>query len=148
NQTQSALLTGEAPERLGSAHPSIVPYQSFPTADGAVVLAVGNDNQFKRLCSVLGEPELGLDERYLVNSSRVANREELVGRLQELTSTWRRDELLAACAAAGVPATPVLNLPEALADPRAKARGAVVTSQHPTIGELPMIASPLWHVHS
>ncbi|HZJ09073.1 MAG TPA: CaiB/BaiF CoA-transferase family protein, partial [Trueperaceae bacterium] len=147
NQTQSALLTGEAPRRLGSAHPSIVPYQSFQAADGALVLAIGNDGQFRRLCEALGVPELGTDERYATNSARVANRAELVPRLQALTGGRHRDELLAACSQAGVPATPVLTLPEALADPQAEARGAVVTSRHPTIGELPLIASPLWHVH-
>lgn len=148
NQTQSALLTGEAPRRLGSAHPSIVPYQSFPTADGGVVLAVGNDGQFRKLCEVLGVPELGGDERYATNSARVANRETLVPLLSELTAARERDELLSACTAAGVPATPVLTLPEALADPQAAARGAVVTGSHATIGEVPMVASPLWHIYA
>src|SRR5690606_20443093 len=106
NQTQSALLTGEAPRRLGSAHPNIVPYQAFPAADGGVVLAVGNDGQFRRLCEVLGVSELGTDERFATNSARVANRETLVPRLAELTRQRSRDELLAACSAAGVPATP------------------------------------------
>src|SRR5690606_29985339 len=143
NQTQSALLTDEAPRRLGSAHPNIVPYQSFEAADGAVVLAVGNDAQFRRLCDVLGAPELGIDERYATNEARVANREVLVPYLQSLTGSWARAELVTACNAAGVPATPVLTLPEALADPQAEARRAVTTVSHPTAGALPLIASPL-----
>jgi len=147
-QTQNALLTGEAPSRLGSAHPNIVPYQAFPTADGSVVLAVGNDGQFRRLCEVLGVAELAEDERYVTNSARVANREELVQTLSQLTAARSRDELLEACTAAGVPATPVLTLPEALADPQARARGAVVTGNHPTIPEVPLVASPLWHVYA
>ena len=78
----------------------------------------------------------------------MANRETLVPRLAELTQQRSRDELLAACSAAGVPATPVLTLPEALADPQAEARGAVINGSHPTIGAVPMIASPLWHVYA
>lgn len=144
NQAQGVLLTGESPRRLGSAHPSIVPYQSFEARDGALVLAVGNDAQFARLCGVLGVPELAADERYATNASRVAHREEVVGRLAELVAGWRRDDLVAACGAAGVPATPVLTLPEAFADPQAEARGSVVTGAHRE-GPVPMVASPLWH---
>ena len=143
NQAQSALLTAEAPLRLGSGHPSIVPYQAFSTADGAVVLAVGNDNQFRKLCEVLGSAELAADERYATNAGRVANREVLVPYLQSLTASWARAELVSACNDAGVPATPVLTLPEALADPQAHARGAVSAVQHPTAGRLPLVASPL-----
>ena len=147
NQTQNAILTGEAPARLGSAHPNIVPYQAFDAADGAVVLAVGNDAQFTRLCDVLGIPERAGDERFSTNAARVANRTELVDELRTLTATWARADLLAACTRAGVPATAVLSLPEALRDPQALARRAVVTGSHPTVGELGMAASPLWHVH-
>ena len=147
NQTQNAILTGEAPAKLGSAHPNIVPYQAFDAADGAVVLAVGNDAQFARLCDVLGIPERARDERFSTNAARVANRTELIGELQALTTTWTRSELLAACARASVPATAVLSLPEALRDPQALARRAVVTGTHPTVGDLGMAASPLWHVH-
>lgn len=146
NQTQSALLTGEAPARLGSAHPNIVPYQAFDTADGAVVLAVGNDAQFAKLCSVLGIPERAGDERFATNGARVRHRVELVAELQRLTSTWSRADLLSACTAVGVPATAVLTLPEALRDAQAVARRAVVTGNHPTVGNLSMAASPLWHV--
>lgn len=146
NQTQSAILTGEAPARLGSAHPNIVPYQAFDAADGAVVLAVGNDSQFAKLCRVLGIPERATDERFATNGARVQNRAELVAELQGLTSAWTRSELLAACTSVGVPATAVLTLPEALRDVQAVARGTIVTGSHPSIGELDMAASPLWHV--
>lgn len=145
NQTQNVILTGEAPARLGSAHPNIVPYQAFDAADGAVVLAVGNDSQFAKLCRVLGIPERATDERFATNGARVQNRAELVAELQGLTSAWTRSELLAACTSAGVPATAVLTLPEALLDVQAAARGAVVTGNHPSIGALSMTASPLWH---
>jgi len=144
NQAQGVLLTGEAPRRLGSAHPSIVPYQSFEASDGALVIAVGNDAQFARLCRVLGVPELAEDERYATNAARVAHREEVVGTVARLVAAWRRDELVAACSAAGVPATPVLTLPEAFADPQARARGSVVTGVRPDGTAVPMVASPLW----
>ena len=146
NQTQNAILTGEAPARLGSAHPNIVPYKAFDAADGAVVLAVGNDAQFAKLCRVLGIPERAEDERFATNDARVRNRSELVAELQGLTAAWTRSELLAACSSVGVPATAVLTLPEALEDVQARARGAVVTGAHPSIGKLDMVASPLWHV--
>src|SRR5690606_17118612 len=100
NQAQNALLTGEAPARLGSAHPNIVPYQAFDTADGAVVLAVGNDAQFDRLCSVLGEPGWASDERFATNQGRVEHRGTLVPWLSEKLRAWPRDDLLAKCRAA------------------------------------------------
>lgn len=145
NQAQNALLTGAAPERLGSAHPNIVPYQAFDVADGAVVIAVGNDGQFARLSAVLGNPELADDERFSTNDARVAHRATLVPLLAALVKERRRDEFLEACGAANVPASKVATLPEALADPQAVARGMVIKGEHPTIGELPMVASPLWH---
>jgi len=145
NQAQNTLLTGTAPERLGSGHPNIVPYQAFQAADGALVIAVGSDQQFARLCALLGEPALAADARYASNSARVASRVELVARLQALVAARRLGELVAACLAAGVPATPVATLPEALADPQAVARGSVVTGQHPTAGLLKMAASPFWN---
>ncbi len=146
NQAQNALLTGEAPARLGSGHPNIVPYQAFDVADGAVVVAVGNDGQFARFCGVIGRPELAADPRYITNEARVANRESLVPLVAAELRGRGRDELLAACRAATVPATPVATLPEALADPQVAARGMVVEGRHPTIGALRMVGSPLWHV--
>lgn len=145
NQAQSALLTGMAPQRLGSGHPNIVPYQALETADGEVVIAVGNDAQFDRLCGVLGMPQLSLDERFTTNRSRVAHRAELIDTLKPLVGAFSRDELVARCVAVGVPVTAVSTLPEALADPQAVAREVVVSGQHPRAGALKMVASPLWH---
>jgi crotonobetainyl-CoA:carnitine CoA-transferase CaiB-like acyl-CoA transferase len=147
NQAQGVLLTGEAPRRLGSGHPSIVPYQSFEAADGALVLAVGNDGQFSRLCGVLGVPAMAADERYATNAARVAHRDEVVGTVARLVAGWKRDDLVAACTAAGVPATPVLTLPEAFADPQAAARGSVVRGTQADGSPVPMVASPLWFAH-
>lgn len=147
NQAQGVLLTGEAPRRLGSGHPSIVPYQSFEAADGALVLAVGNDGQFSRLCGVLGVPAMAADERYATNAARVAHRDEVVGTVARLVAGWKRDDLVAGCTAAGVPATPVLTLPEAFADPQAAARGSVVRGTQADGSPVPMVASPLWFAH-
>lgn len=145
NQAQNALLTGEAPPRLGSAHPNIVPYQAFEAADAAVVVAVGNDAQFARLCALLGAPDLAGDPRFVTNDDRVANRSELVPLLAARIGVRDADEFLAACNASNVPATKVATLPEALADAQAVARRMVVSGEHPSIGRLPMVASPLWH---
>lgn len=144
NQAQSVLLTGQAPERHGSAHPSIVPYQAFEAADGGLALAVGNDKQFAKLCRVLGVPELAADDRYATNDARVRNRSLLIPLLAGRVAEWRRDDLIAACSHAGVPATPVLTLAEAFEDAQVRARGAVITGEHPTAGTVPMVASPLW----
>src|SRR5690625_2348341 len=143
NQGQSALLTGKAPQRLGSAHPSIVPYQAFPTKEGRIALAVGNDRQFAALCRVLGVPELVDDPRFRTNDKRVDNREELIPLLIEALAGRTRDEWLEEMRAAGVPASPVNTLPEALGEAQVAARGMVDKVEHPVIGELPMIMSPL-----
>lgn len=143
NQAQNTLITGEAPAKLGSAHPNIVPYQAFETADGAVVLAVGNDRQFASLCGVLGHPEWAEGE-YATNDGRVAGRERLIPMLQARLTELGTTELLDACNVAKVPATKVMGLDEALAEPQAVARGMVVSGAHPLIGSLDMVASPLW----
>jgi crotonobetainyl-CoA:carnitine CoA-transferase CaiB-like acyl-CoA transferase len=145
NQAQGALLTGVAPRRLGSAHPSIVPYQVFETGDAALMLTVGNDAQFVRACEVLGVPELAGDTRFATNAARVQHRDALVGLLQERLRTDGRDAWLARFGAAGVSATPVLDLPEALRDPQAEALGTVGRYVHPSAGEVPFVRSPLRH---
>ncbi len=145
NQAQGALLTGEAPRRLGSAHPSIVPYQAFETADAPIMLAVGNDDQFARAAAVLGAPAWAGDPRFATNAARVEHREELVPRVQERLRTASRDAWLARFREAGVSATPVLSLPEALADVQAEALGSVGRYRHPSAGEVPYVRSPLRH---
>lgn len=142
NQSQATLLTGRAPERLGSAHPTIVPYQAFEAADGAFVVACGNDRQFKRLAGVIGVPELAHDPRFATNAGRVREREVLVPLLAERFVTAPRRHWIDALLAAGVPATPVATLLDALSDPQTVARGLVRTVAHPEAGPLPMVASP------
>lgn len=139
NVASAHLLTGGTPHRYGNSHGTIVPYQPFATADGMLMLAVGNDGQFAALCHVLGVAELAADARFATNPARVASRATLVPLLQECfssrpTAAWI-DELLAA----GVPCGPVNDVPAALRDPQAQARGMVQTVEHPLDGPLQLV---------
>jgi crotonobetainyl-CoA:carnitine CoA-transferase CaiB-like acyl-CoA transferase len=142
NQAQGALLTGHAPALLGTAHPSIVPYQTFETADAPIAIACGNDAQFARLCEALGLPELARDERFVRNDGRVEGRSTLVPLLARRLLERGRATWLEGLQRAGVPVAPVLTVVEALADAQALARGMVTTLQHPTLGAVPSVASP------
>lgn len=143
NQAESYLVTGRPPGRLGNAHPSIVPYQAFATRDGHVILAVGNDAQFTRLCEVAGRPELARDERFRTNAARVENRAELVARLAPLLSARASKDWIGALEAAGVPCGPINDLAEVFDDPQVRHRGMRVTAPHPVAGAVPMVASPI-----
>jgi len=142
NQAQATLLTGAPPRRLGSAHPQIVPYQAFEAADAAFVLACGNDAQFARVAEVVGEPGWATDARYASNAARVAHRDQLVDELAGRFRAAPRDLWVARLVAAGVPATPVLTLPEALADPQVAARGLLAEVDDPVAGPIATVASP------
>jgi len=141
NLGESFLLTGKPPKRLGNAHPQIVPYGAFPAEDGWLVLAVGNDEQFRRLCQAVGLPELAL--RFPKNALRVAHRQEVEGALSQVLRTRPRAFWLGLLKEAGVPAAPVNDLKEAFQDPQAEARGAVWTLPHPLLGAPPTLANPL-----
>lgn len=145
NQAQAALLTGEAPRRLGSAHPNIVPYQAFEAADGWLTVAVGNDAQFARLCEVLGLPGLPADPRFAGNDARVEHRAELLEVLAAAVRREPRAAWLERLREAGVPAGPVNTLPEALADEQVAARGMVASAPHPALGSVPLVQSALLH---
>lgn len=142
NQGQAALTTGAVPARLGTAHPSIVPYQAIEAADGWLTVAVGNDGQFRRFVGVLEMTELADDSRYATNAARVQNRGELIPVLAGAMQLRTRDEWLEAFAAAGVPAAPVNTLPEAFADPQVAARGMVASVEHGALGPVNMVQSP------
>lgn len=123
NVAQSALVTGTPPTRWGSGHPSIVPYQAFPTADGDVAIAVGNDAQFRRLCRVIERADLAGDRRWATNAERVEHREELVEELTAAFAVRPTGDWLARLDAAGVPAAPVRDVAAALDDPQTAHRG-------------------------
>ncbi|MBK8430974.1 MAG: CoA transferase [Chloroflexi bacterium] len=139
NVAHNYLATAEAPQRYGNAHPNIVPYQSFPTADGHLALAVGTDGQFGRLCQLIGRPELGEDGRYQRNAGRVAHRAELVGELTAVFRTRPTAEWLALLAEANIPAGPINDIPTILRDPHVQARGMVQTITHPSAGEIELL---------
>jgi crotonobetainyl-CoA:carnitine CoA-transferase CaiB-like acyl-CoA transferase len=139
NVASAYLVSGEAPKRYGNAHASIVPYQTMPTADGWLMLAVGNDGQYWAMCQVLGCPELAEDERFATNPQRVAHRRELIPLLTERFRTQPTAHWMNELLAAGVPCGPVNDIPTALADPQAQARGMVQTVEHPATGPIPML---------
>ncbi len=122
NQSMNYLATGDAPGRIGNAHQNLVPYAVFDCADGWIILATGNDGQYRRLCGVLGLPELAAAEDYLTNARRIANRVELTRLLTEATRRFAKADLLAACESEGVPAGPINDLAEVFADPQIVSR--------------------------
>jgi len=144
NVAQNALVTGRDPERHGNAHPNIVPYQTFETASGRIAVAAANDGLFRALCAVLSRPELADDERFATNAARVDNRRELIPELQSAFAERPADEWVEALDAAGVPVGKVRSVPEALAAAAAAGRPATVGVDHPTAGELELVASPIW----
>ena len=123
NQGMNYLVTGNAPRRTGNFHPNLVPYQVFPTADGHIIIATGNDGQYARLCQLLGLSELIDDARFRSNEDRVANRAALIALLEAATATWSRADLMAALEAATIPAGPINSIEDVFADPQILARG-------------------------
>lgn len=122
NQAMNYLATGNVPQRLGNQHPNLVPYAVFDCADGWIIIATGNDAQYRRLCDVLGLPALGSAPDYATNADRIANRDALTAQLSTVTKTWARDDLLAALEAQGVPAGPINDMADVFADPQIIAR--------------------------
>ncbi|GAA4321045.1 CaiB/BaiF CoA-transferase family protein [Pigmentiphaga soli] len=143
NQASSYLVGGAVPGRMGNAHPSIVPYQDFPTADGYMIIAVGNDGQFGRLCQVLGHPEWAADPRFLTNPQRVAHRDALVALIAGVTASRATADWVAALEAATVPCGPINTLDRVFADPQVQARGMRVEVPHPLGVTVPLTANPI-----
>jgi crotonobetainyl-CoA:carnitine CoA-transferase CaiB-like acyl-CoA transferase len=143
NQALNYLTTGVPPKRLGNAHPNIVPYQDFPTADGDFILTVGNDGQFRKFCEVAGHPEWSADARFATNSARVANRAELVPLIRQVTVFRTTAEWIAALEQAGVPCGPINDLAQVFADPQVQARGTRIRMAHPLSGEVDLVANPI-----
>lgn len=123
NQSMNFLASGKSPTRMGNRHPNIAPYQTFPVSDGHLIIAVGNDGQFGRLCALLKLDELASDERYATNAARVANRDSLEALLSVQTSLWTREALLQALEKSVVPAGPINSVADVFADPQFIARG-------------------------
>ena len=139
NRGTEASIAGWEPARFGNAHPSIVPYETFPTTGAHIIVAVGTDLQFRSFCEAIGLPEVGSDPRFATNPDRVANRVALIPLLQEATAVFAPAALLAALAERDVPSGPVRTIPEALA----AAPYALQPHDHPTAGEIHTVRSPI-----
>lgn len=136
------FATGETPARFGSAHPSIVPYQPFATADGYLMLAVGNDRLWQRFCDVIGEPEMATQPGYATSAERVVNREAVIDRIAAIMRKRTTEEWLRMLGEAGIPAGPINTVAQALTDPHVLAREMVVTLEHPTAGQVRVTGIP------
>ncbi|GIZ10585.1 CaiB/BaiF CoA-transferase family protein [Pseudomonas sp. NCCP-436] len=143
NQAMNYLATGVSPKRLGNAHPNIVPYQDFPSADGNFILAVGNDGQFRKFCEVAGIAHLADDERFSTNKARVASRAELIPLLRQATVFKTTAQWIEQLEAAGVPCGPINNLEQVFADPQVQARGLRLDLPNAMGSTTPQVASPL-----
>ena len=143
NQASNFLVGGESPVRMGNAHPNIVPYQDFPTKDGYMVIAVGNDAQFTRLCQAAGHPEIASDPRYKSNKDRVQNRQALISLMKAFTVTRSTQEWITDLEVVGVPCGPINNLEQVFADPHVKARQIHQQLEHPSMGKVCSVASPI-----
>lgn len=143
NQAMNYLTTGTPPRRLGNAHPNIVPYQDFPTADGDFILTVGNDGQFRKFAEVAGQPQWADDPRFATNKLRVANRAELIPLIRQATVFKTTAEWVSQLEQAGVPCGPINDLAQMFADPQVKARGLAIDIPHPLAGSVPQVASPI-----
>ena len=144
NQGMNYLVSGRMPRRLGNEHPNIVPYKVFESADGHVILAVGNDSQFARFCEVAGLAELAGDARFATNRARVSNRDALDALLVPVLSSRGTADWVEALKAVGVPCGPVNDLEHVFADPQVTARGMRIEMAHPSAaGPVPLIASPI-----
>ena len=138
NQALNWMASGIVPQRMGNGHANLAPYQSFPTSDGDLIVAVGNDRQFARLCAVLDVPALAADARFATNPARVANRAALLPLLVARTVSWPAAALLAALEAAGVPVGPVNRVDQVFSDPQVVARGMQLMTNG-----IPGLASPI-----
>lgn len=145
NQALNYLVSGEVPKRLGNSHPNIVPYQEFPVADGHIIIATGNDNQFVKLCNVLGAPELAADPAYKNNIGRLQHREELVGKIAALTKRVPRQELLDKLEVQKVPAGPINDLEQVFNDRQIVHRGMqlALKSAAAKDGTIPGVRTPI-----
>jgi crotonobetainyl-CoA:carnitine CoA-transferase CaiB-like acyl-CoA transferase len=142
-QNTNYFSTGKPPKRIGNLHPNIVPYQPFRTKDGAVILACGNDNLFRKFCEAAGQTALSSDARFASNGKRVENRTELTRILGEVFKQRPTGEWVDVLEKAGVPNGPINDIAQVYEEPQVKARGIRVEMDHPVAGSLPTVASPM-----
>ncbi|MBC3935785.1 CaiB/BaiF CoA transferase family protein [Undibacterium rugosum] len=143
NMNMNYLTTGVAPQRWGNAHANIVPYQTFATSDGHIIVAAGNDSQYKKFVQIGGRPELADDARFSSNPARVQHREQLIPLLAEMVKLKTKQEWITLLEQAGVPCGPINRLNEVFDDPQVKARQMQISLPHPSAGSAPLVASPM-----
>ncbi len=143
NQNTNYLIGGEVPVRMGNAHPNVVPYQTFATQDGSIILAVGNDGQFKRFCEAAGIADTGGDPRFASNALRIANREACIAAITPAMKRKTTAEWIAVLEPLGVPCGPVHRLDEVFANPQIGHRNMKVEVPHPLSGTVPLVANPI-----
>ncbi|MBX3633303.1 MAG: CoA transferase [Simplicispira sp.] len=146
NQAAGFLATGQAPGRMGNSHPSLAPYQDFPTQDGAMLLAIGNDGQFQRFCAAAGQPEWAQDARFATNTLRVQHRAALIPAMEAVTRTRSTADWIALLEDKAVPCGPINTIAQAFDDAQVKARGLRVDlprSAGDGIAQVSTVASPL-----
>jgi crotonobetainyl-CoA:carnitine CoA-transferase CaiB-like acyl-CoA transferase len=143
NQGMNYLTTGKAPGRTGNGHPNIAPYQRFPTSDGYVILAVGNDAQFVRMCEAMGRPDMAADPRFRTIPDRVAHYDALIPLMEGITRTRTLDAWVAAMEAVDVPCGPINSIDRVFADPQVVARGLRMDLPHTGAGSVPSVANPM-----
>jgi crotonobetainyl-CoA:carnitine CoA-transferase CaiB-like acyl-CoA transferase len=143
NQGSNFLVSGKAPGRMGNAHPNIVPYQDFPTKDGYMVIAVGNDAQFARLCEAAGRPQMAQDPRFANNKARVLHRAELIEALKALTTERTTAQWIQILEAQGVPCGPINTIDQVFEDPHVQSRGLHQVVESAAYGPVPIVANPI-----
>ena len=143
NVGSNYLASGKAPKRWGNAHANIVPYQTFACLDGHIIVAAGNDGQYRKFVEAGGRPELATDPRFATNPQRVQNRDVLVPLLAEMVATRRRDEWIAMLEEVGVPCGPINDVGEVFANEQVRARGMAVELPHPSAGKVTLVRSPM-----
>lgn len=143
NMNMNYLTSGVVPKRQGNAHANIVPYQVFKASDGELVIAVGNDSQFAKLCDIIGCPELAADERYATNANRIRNREVLIPMLQAILLKKTVAEWITAIEPEGVPCGAINNLAQVFDHPQIRHRGLKIELPHPASGTTPLVANPI-----
>ena len=143
NQAMNYLVSGKAPRRMGNGHPNIVPYQDFPTADGDMILAIGNDGQFARFCEIAGHGEWATDERFATNAGRVRHRADLLPLLRRATVMKTTAEWISLLENAAVPCGPINDLAGVFADPQVMHRGLRLDLPHAAGGTAPQVGNPI-----
>ena len=143
NQGMNYLYSGQLPQRMGNAHPNTVPYQDFPTADGHMILAIGNDGQFAKFCEAVGHAEWSCDERFATNAARVTHRQALIPMIQAVTQTRNTSAWVSLLENLGVPCGPIHTVDQVYQDRQVRARDMTFEMQHPTAGPIPLVASPI-----